>query len=375
MRFFSHTANGFLAACAILLAALTACTPSGEPPVETAKSGENAAAPPEATLDVFATSDRQWTGVAVSSEGRVFTNFPLWGESVELSVGEVLDDGSVVAYPSEIWNDWGAEDPPGDRFVCVQSVVVDARDRLWILDPANPRFQGVVLGGPKLVQVDLETDEVVRVLPFDMTVTRADSYLNDVRVDVAHEHAYITDSGVGGLVVVDLATGQARRVLDGHPSTMSEGIVLTIEGKEWRRPDGTAPDVHADGIALPNDNEWVYYQALTGRTMYRVPSEALRDETLSAEDLAARVETVGETGASDGLLAAPGGGVLISAIEHDAVRRALPDGTVETVVSDPRLAWPDSFAAGPDGWIYVTTSQIHRGPDPGEPYRILRFRM
>ena len=196
-----------------------------------------------------------------------------------------------------------------------------------------------------------------------------------LRIDTATDHAYLTDSGAGGLVVLDLSTGKARRVLDGHPSTLSEGVVLTIEGREWRMPDGTAPDIHSDGIALTPDRAWLYYQALTGRTMYRIPTEALRDGSLSDAQLGARIETVGETGASDGLLRAPGGGVLTSAIEHDAVFRVMPDGTVETVVSDPGLAWPDSFAAGPDGWIYVTTSQIHRGAEPGEPYRILRFRM
>lgn len=46
--------------------------------------------------------------------------------------------------------------------VSVQSVVVDAIDRLGILDPGSPMFRRTEYGGPKLVCVDLTTDRVVK---------------------------------------------------------------------------------------------------------------------------------------------------------------------------------------------------------------------
>jgi sugar lactone lactonase YvrE len=84
------------------------------------------------------------------------------------------------------------------------------------------------------------------------------------------------------------------------------------------------------------------------------------------------VETVASSGSSDGLLWDGRDGVFISAIEEDAVKRWSPAG-VKTVISDPRIAWPDSFALGPEGALYVTTSQIHRGANPPDPYRVLRI--
>jgi hypothetical protein len=66
-------------------------------------------------------------------------------------------------------------------------------------------------------------------------------------------------------------------------------------------------------------------------------------------------------------------GVFLSALEHDGVRRWNPRSGVETVIEERVIAWPDSFALGPDGALYVTTSQIHRGPNPPEPYRLLRI--
>jgi sugar lactone lactonase YvrE len=329
--------------------------------------------PTQPTLEVFAESDRQWTGVAAIPDGRVFANYPRWSLEVPVSVVEVKADGTEIAYPDEAWNGWSPEADPAETFVCVQSVVADDRGFLWILDPANAWFQGVVPGGAKLVQIDPASDEVIQTIFFGPEVAPPGSYLNDVRIDHLHGAAYLTDSGAGALVVVDLESGESRRLLDDHPSTSAEDVVLTIGGGEWLLPNSAAPQVHSDGIAYDAADDTVYYQALTGRTLYRVPGSALRDPALDDAALAALVETAAQSGSSDGLLWDGGDGIFISAIEEDAVKRWRREGGVETIVTDPRIAWPDSFALGPDGALYVTTSQIHRGPNPPEPYRIFRI--
>ena len=327
----------------------------------------------EPTLEIIAESDRQWTGVAVTKEGRVFVNFPRWSPEVPVSVAEVLADGTLVPWPDEAWNSWAPDADPSTTFVCVQSVVADGMGSLWVLDPANAGFQGVIPGGAKLVEIDAASAGVVQVIAFDGRIALPASYLNDVRIDHRHRAAYITDSGDGALIVVDLRTGVSRRVLDDHPSTAAEATVLTFEGNRWLLPDGSAPQVHADGIAYDRVGDFVYYQALTGRTLYRIAGGALRDPSLDEDTLAGMVETVAESGASDGLLWDGADGIFISAIEEDAIKRWSPEGGVETVIADPRIAWPDSFALGPDGGLFVTTSQIHRGLNPPDPYRVLRI--
>lgn len=326
-----------------------------------------------ADLIEVAQSDRQWTGVAVSREGRIFVNYPRWSDDVTFSVGEIQASGDVTAFPDNEWNAWDGSAGPEDHFICVQSVFIDKDDHLWILDAANPGFSGVVAGGAKLLKVDLGRNRIVNTIVFDEAVAPRASYLNDVRVDPMRKVAYITDSGLGAIVVVDLGAGKGRRLLSDHPSTKSEGITLTMAGRDWLR-SGKPPEVHSDGLALTADGKYLYYQAQTARTLYRIETRWLRDTSISPQQLASKVESMYETGPADGLAFGDDGYLYITAIEDNAIKRFVRLGTVVTVAEDERLRWPDSIALGPDGYLYVTTSQIHLGPDPGEPYRLFKLR-
>ena len=138
------------------------------------------------------------TGVTVSRAGRIFVNYPRWGDDTPCTVAE-LKDGEEVAYPSAAFNQ-PARDADPDALVSVMSVVIDPLDRLWILDTGRPMWKPGSRGGPKLVCVDLE-DEVVRTILFEPEVALPTTYLNDVRFDVrrgAAGAAFITDSADGG---------------------------------------------------------------------------------------------------------------------------------------------------------------------------------
>lgn len=331
------------------------------------------------------------TGVTVSAKGRIFVNFPKWGDEVPFTVGEIRD-GQVLPFPSQQANTF---DPAhgAQTLSSVQSVVVDALDRLWILDTAAPGFQTRIAGAAKLVAVDLQSNQIVKTIVIPANVALASTYLNDVRFDLRVGRAgvaYITDSSVtgpGGIIVVDLASGRSWRKLSGHPSTsVDPGFVPIVEGQRMaQRAPGKAPQafgVASDGIALSADGKTLYYSPLSSRHLYSVPTALLLDQAASGDTVGRAVKDLGEKGASDGLEADDQGRLYASDYEHNSIHQRLPDGQWRTIASDPRMLWPDTLSVGPDGYLYFTANQLHRQPGFNnghdlrtKPYLLFRVRI
>jgi len=335
------------------------------------------------------------TGVSVSHTGRIFVNFPQWGDEPPATVVE-LRDGQEVPYPNEEWNSPRGQDD-AQAFVSVQSIVVDPADRLWVLDTGSPMFAPTKPGGPKLVRVDLGTDTVEQVITFPTDVALETTYLNDVRFDLRRGDAgvaFITDSadaGPNGIVVVDLATGESWRRLHDHPSTKAEPLTSArpvVEGRPFlERPgQGQSPKpvtMGSDGIAIAADGSRLYYCPLASRRWYSVSTELLADRSVSDEAVADDVRDEGDKGGfADGLETDDQGRLYITSGEHDAIVRRLPSGEYETLVHDPRLLWPDTMSVATDGYLYVTANQLYRqarycdGEDRRRrPYALFRIRI
>jgi sugar lactone lactonase YvrE len=318
--------------------------------------------PPLETVKAFG-DDFRLVGIGVSAKGRVFATAPSSDVRSHFSMVE-LDPktGAVTPYPNDAWNNFSEQGDGKSEWVSVQALWVDQRDHLWALDSSLPKVDQERLP-PKLVEFDLSNNRVIRQYDFEGVVSAKDS-LNDVRVDTAHDYAYLTNAGnKGSLVVLDLKTGKARQVLAGDRSTFADPSQHLMIGSEVAlRPNGSAVAVQADGIALSPDAQWLYYRPLTDHNYWRVPTAALRDPKLSDSELAKKVEYLGNSVLSGGLIMDRSGTLYAGDLEHRTVvaltLTAHKKLRSRVFVRDPsKLSWADGFAIS-GGFLYIADSHL-----------------
>jgi len=201
--------------------------------------------------------------------------------------------------------------------------------------------------------------------------------------------AFITDSGAGGIVVVDLASGDSWRHLDHHPSVLpAPGLVQQSEGAPlmMKKPTGEvmSPDLRSDGIALSPDGKTLYYTAVASRDVYAIDTDLLadRDPAHEGKVIDGVRKVASKPSGNDGILCDARGRIYTTDFEDGAIRRVDPaSGNVELVVQDGRLLWPDTLALHGDE-LFITSNQLARQPNfhGGEdqrqpPYALLRLRV
>ena len=206
--------------------------------------------------------------------------------------------GTVTPYPDAAWNTVRPQADGKPEWGLVQALWDDADDHLWALDTGIARGDTPI--PPKLVEFDLGTNQPIRTYDFEGAITTKNA-LNDVRIDLPHQTAYLTAAGDrGGLAVLDLKTGHTRLVLSGDRSAVPAPNQHLMIGKEAAlRPDGSPVVINTDGIALSPDAQWLYYRPLNDHNYWRVPTAALRDATLGEAALSRKVQFLG-TGAMSG---------------------------------------------------------------------------
>ncbi|NJK38187.1 MAG: hypothetical protein HC835_14340 [Oscillatoriales cyanobacterium RM2_1_1] len=296
-------------------------------------------------------------------------------------VVEVSRDGRLTPFPNPEWAQ--GRNPDGTGLDSVLGIQADANGVVWMLD--NGMRDQVT---PQLVGWNTRTNQPEQIIPLPLPITAKNSFLNDLAVDLTHQAVYIADTTLGGapaLIVVDLKTGKARRVLSGQASVLPEKIDLIIDGKPVQsvQSDGTIlrPNIGVNPIALDAKNEWLYYGPMHGTRLFRLRTSDLLNPDLQPDQLAQQVEDYAEKPICDGISIDQANNIYITDLGSDAIGVIRPNRSYQKLISAPWIAWPDAFSFGPDGYIYGVINQLHRTPalnggvdDVKPPFLIIRFK-
>lgn len=240
--------------------------------------------------------------IAFSPSGDViYSHHPFYGNPVKVAIMDA-DGKGFKPYPSESWNTSQADE---NTYVdTVLGIRGDADGVIWMSDMMHGDRKT-----PKLVGWNSVTNTLEAVLPIPAPATlpcNADScasQLNDFVIDDKRGKFYFADEAIGpggdasqaALVILDRETGAARRVLEGHWSTLPDDVPIIVDGQPLTFPNGpndthTPILVGADGITADMDLEWLYFAPLNGGWVYRVLIDDLVNDSLTDEELGEKVE-------------------------------------------------------------------------------------
>lgn len=310
--------------------------------------------------------------VALTRENVLFLGLPRYAKDKPTpSLARREADGRLRAFPGNGWNEWQPGEDGRNAFVYLNSVHIFADDTVWCVDQGSlsagifsPQDAVPQPGAQKLVQLDAHSGDILQILRFDEHILPPGAQMNDLRF---HGTAlYITDSGLGGIIVHDMASGKTQRRLSGNAVVKASdkappAMLSGIKGSKTFHPP------NSDMIEITADGKWLYWAAPTG-PLYRVETRWLQSD-LSDEDILPHVEQVYDNNFSGGCCMDAAGNVYFSETVTHNIRVLAPSGETRVIASDARLLRPDGTFISADRQLYIPVKQ----PLPAQPGAVAHF--
>ncbi|MBU5926204.1 L-dopachrome tautomerase-related protein [Enterobacter sichuanensis] len=333
-------------------------------------------------------------GIHFDASDRAFVSTPRLVSAAAPATLSILDTTSqsgparLTAFPSR--EDNAVNTDPAHSLRNVLGFYIDRKNGwLWALDMGFVAGEAQSpAGSQKLVVLDLNSGRTIKRIALDDVADRKASFLNDVVVDENRRVAYISDSGSRsspdnqvGLIIVDFATGTARRVLDRHPALQIEpGVNVVSHGAEvW---PGKPLLIGINGIALSPDAGTLYWTVTTGTRAYAVPTAILRQPASTNAQIAEQIRDLGSVGGNtDGLVTDEKGNLYITDVTRNGIVRYDPEThSMSLVAANEEVRWPDTPAIRPNGELIFTSSRLNDHfagtVKPGEErYDLWRLRL
>ncbi|MCU5774063.1 major royal jelly family protein [Erwiniaceae bacterium BAC15a-03b] len=320
-------------------------------------------------------------GVAVSQQNEVFINFPRFKGHTSSPALARIENGRPRPFPGNQWNKWQAGDDGLNTLVNINAVHIFDDNLLWVVDQGAPQGEKPAAGAAKLVAFDITSGNVEKIIRFAPHILPEGGAPNDLRI--AGGRIFITDSGLGGIIIHDLKTADSRRKLSEAPLLRKPQTAQQkgFNGRILSDGKGTFPQVHSDMLEVSPDGKWLYLSAPTG-PLYRIEIRWLLDDALEDKQLESRLEKYADIPSIGGTAIDTKGNIYLSDAEKRAVERLHSDGSRQVIVQDDRLVSPDALFIDNKGFMYVPASQIEYLSDQaggedktGDTFYIYKFAL
>lgn len=308
-------------------------------------------------------------GVEADHQGNIYVSTPRLLESkVPATFSKVVEiDGKSVLEP---WPNWQTHSlSNNDGLNNILGGYVDSKNQIWLLD------MGFVEGdeispenSQKLVAFNAETgEEVFRFIINPKLANPRTSFLNDLVIDEDRGFVFISDSGnrggspvPAGIIVIDLNTNKARRVLDKHISVQDDPErPLIVNGEEVFPNQPLA--IGINGITLSPDGETLYWSITTGDALYAIDTSLIRNFSTEQNVISERVKGPFRFGGgSDAIIGLDNGHLLVTDITNNRLVNFNPETErFHTVIEGKDFIWPDSLAFDFKGNVLLTTNHLN----------------
>ncbi|MGK0184624.1 MAG: sugar lactone lactonase YvrE [Verrucomicrobiales bacterium] len=250
------------------------------------------------------------------------------------------------------------------RLDAVQGIQCDKKSVVWMLD--NGRRSEVA---PRIVAWNDKKNALHKFIQLPEECLRADSFVNDLVLNPEDPTTlYITDPAGGdnaAIIVVNVETGSARRVLEGDISVRPGTSDLIMDNRvvEAEGIDGNPvrPQFGVNGITLDRKAKWLYFGPLNGDFLHRIETKFLNGEKfIPSAEIADQVEVYCRKPPCDGISIDRDDNIYFTDLASKAI------GVVDSkyrkyrlLVSDPLFDWPDGLCYS-DKRFYFYTNQVHR---------------
>jgi sugar lactone lactonase YvrE len=313
-------------------------------------------------MEIVAELDIAPGNLTATRDGRMFMT--IHGQRrANVGVVEITGRNQWRAFPDASWN--AAPGSGTNVFNTPNGIVVDANNRLWVLDHGLWMPNGQAAQAPRLFAFDLATRALVFRHEFTAEQIPAGNLPQDLAVDSERGYVYIAD-GSGrrpAIVTVNTATKEVS-VFAGHASLAAENTDIVMENKvlNFRQQDGSFRPARfpLNPISLSADGTTLFYGAMNGQTLYSVPTQAIRSG--DAQAIASAVTKVADKPKSNGMTTDAEGNHFVTNLESNGVERIAKDGSRTSLINHPGLLFPDSVRFGDASWLYVAATQLNRAP-------------